>query len=62
MQIGTHKNTLIDDELDCDGQLKLEYISENDWLTEDMADDFIKHLATVFNLPIREYIEKLEAK
>ncbi len=61
MLIGTHKNIQIDDELDSDGELPLEFVQAADWLTKSMALSVIKHLATLFKLEvIIEAVERYE--
>ncbi len=62
METGTHKNTQIDDALDCDGELQINYGGDSiDWLTKDMAVGVIKHLAAVFDIDeILEAVEKYE--
>lgn len=65
MITGTQFSVVIGNELDCDNELGVDRLAvtmDNDWLTEDMAEDVIKHLAEKFNMPILEYIEKLEEK
>lgn len=62
MLTGTHKNTKIGDELDCDGELLVApMLHIDDWLTKGMAVEVIKHIAAVFDLSeILAAVEKHE--
>ena len=61
MLIGTHKNIQIDDDLDSDGELPLEFVQAADWLTKSMTVSVIRHMAKVFDLEvILEAVERYE--
>lgn len=57
METGTHKNTVLADKLDCDGELGIATMNDmDDWLTRDMAIAIINHLCSVFNITNSEVL------